>query len=108
MQLQVTGYPPRRAETLKLAAMGFGIKATANAMGCSEATVKDQRFRIMCDTRAKNITEAVSKAFQRGLLYMAVLVLSLAAALPSTQSRPPRPVRTTVCARTVSGVRGFV
>jgi DNA-binding NarL/FixJ family response regulator len=58
----------RELEVLAHAAQGRTAAATAGKLGLGEETVKTYRCKILRRLRARNMTEAVAIAYQRGLL----------------------------------------
>jgi DNA-binding NarL/FixJ family response regulator len=62
----------RQLDVLKLAADGYGVKMSAQALGLSPETVKDHRAGLMAALRAADMPHAVSLAYRAGVLRVEV------------------------------------
>jgi DNA-binding CsgD family transcriptional regulator len=82
-QLKVTGLPKRQAEALLLTASGMTRKEAARKMACSPANVVMLMDTVRFKLHAKTAAEAVSVAFQRGILRLMALVMFVSAISPA-------------------------
>ena len=113
-QLTVTGLPKRQAEALLHTASGMSRKEAARKMGCSPQNVVMLMDSVRFKLHAKTAAEAVSNAFQRGILRALALVMTMSSAIaflpaPAAQASDDdsmiRRVRTRPSGRTTRRIR---
>jgi len=59
---------PREMEVAKAASEGLSLKATADRMGISKATVQNYRAHIFGKLGCKNISEAIALLIKGGMI----------------------------------------
>jgi len=114
-QLTVKGLPPRQAEALLCTARGMTHKEAARAMGCSPQNVNMLMDSVRFKLHAKTAAEAVSKAWQSGIIRLMSWVLVVAtvnallpapAAMATDDDTLIRRIRTRPTGRFVRRIRG--
>lgn len=73
--LTSSGLPKKQAKALMLAASGKTRKESAKIMGCSPDNVAKLIQAVLCKLNAKNTPEAITIAFQKGILRFLSLFL---------------------------------
>lgn len=88
--------PARRAEVVRLAAMGLSTKEIAKDLGISPGTVASHLEEAQAQLRAHNRVDLISQGWMHGLFKARALavVLMLCAMMPALRSHP-RPVNGT-------------
>lgn len=105
--------PARRAEVVRLAAMGLSTKEIAKDLGISPGTVASHLEEAQAQLHAHNRVDLISQGWMQGLFRARALALVLMAfaLAPSIRSRPRpvNPTRPPVVRNTIgrTAVRGF-
>jgi len=93
--LQIIDLPDRQAEALRLTALGYTRKQAAKILRCTPDNVAKLMQAVLCRLNAKNTPQAITIAFQRGILRFLTAILTISGCtfiLPTTADADSDPL----------------